>query len=107
MKNNTLENELYLRKEKKSGNKDAMIARLTMAISEKKSKFTDRQIKEAEGKKKAPEINPTDGLKLFSKSAYWRELKPNKERVVKPPNPLFTTHRASTVAKRDAKKRLY
>ena len=75
-----------------------------MAISQKKPKFTDKQIKEAEGKQKAPEINPTDGLKSFPKSAYYQELKPNKERVVKPPNPSFTTHRAPTVAKRDAGK---
>ena len=44
-----------------------MIARLTTAISEKKPKFMDEQIKVGKGKKKAPEINPHNGLKLFPK----------------------------------------
>ena len=54
MKNRALRNELYLQKEKSSGNKDALIAQLTTAISEKKQKFTDNQIRVATGKKKAP-----------------------------------------------------
>ena len=98
MKNNTLKNELYLRKQKSSGNKDVIIARLTTAISEKKQKFTDKQIRVAKGKKKAPEIDPNNGLKSFPASVYWQELKPNKKRVVKPLNPSFDNPRAPTVA---------
>ena len=98
MNKNTLENELYLRKEKKSGNKDVLKARLTTTISAKKPKFTDKQIKVAKGKKTAPEINPNNGLKSFPPLAYWRELKPNKDRVVEPLNPSFDKARAPTVA---------
>ena len=104
MKNKGLKNELYLWEEKSSGNKGAMIAQLTKAISEKKPKFTDKQIRVTNGKKKAPEINPNNGLKSFPASAYWRELKPNKERVVEPLNPLFVTPRAATVVERDGGK---
>ena len=61
----------YLRKEKSFANKDVMIVQLTKAISEKKPKFTDNQIRVAKGKRKAPEINPNNGLKSFPASAYW------------------------------------
>ena len=70
MKNATLKNELYLRKEKITGNKADMVKRLTIAMLNKKPKFTDNQIRVAKGKKKAPEINPNNGLKLFPPSAH-------------------------------------
>ena len=81
-----------------------MIAQLTTTISEKKPKFTNSQIRVAKKKKKAPDINPNNRLKSFPASAYWQELKPNKERVVEPLNPLFDNPRAPTVVERDAGK---
>ena len=62
MKNSTLKNELYLCKEKNSGNKADLVKQLTIAMVNKKPKFTDNQIRVAKGKKKAPEINPSSNV---------------------------------------------
>ena len=70
MKNDTLKRELYLQKEKSSGNKPALIAQLIITISKKKPKFTNIQIRVSRGKKKTKEINPNKGLKLIPASAY-------------------------------------
>ena len=52
MKNSTLKNELYLRKEKNSGNKVDLVKQLTIAMVNKKPKFTDNQIRVAKGKRR-------------------------------------------------------
>ena len=62
MKNATLKNKLYLCKEKITGNKVDMVKQLTIAMVNKKPKFTDNQIRVAKGKKKAPEINPSSNV---------------------------------------------
>jgi hypothetical protein len=53
-----------------------------------------------EAKKK----NPTQGLSSFSKTAFWKELKPNEAVVEEPANPTFKIQRvhSPTIPQEDA-----
>ena len=55
---------------------------------EPESKFSSKG-NEQKPKKKGDEQNQEEGLKLFSKDAYWKELFALEEAVEEPANPLF------------------
>jgi hypothetical protein len=71
--------ELKLRQQLLSGAKFKLKERLIKALDKKVPKYTEESLAKkkavaAEAKKK----NPTQGLSSFSKTAFWKELKPNQ-----------------------------
>jgi hypothetical protein len=100
-----LKNELKLRQQSLSGAKFKLKQRLIKALDKKVPEYTEESLAKkkaaaAEAKKK----NPTQGLSSFSKTAFWKVLKPNEAIVEEPANPTFKIQRvhAPTIPQEDA-----
>ena len=105
MKIPQLKEELKLRNEPVSGNKNALIARLTAALLKPKYSLEELELVRNATKKKKAATNTTSGLKSFPITAWWRPLIPNEEAVLEPENPSFNNKvRPPTVEQRDAGK---
>ena len=89
-----LKNELKLREQLISGTKFKLKDRLLKALEKKLPNYTveslaKKKASAAEAKKK----DPIDELSSFSKTAFWKELKPNEAAVEEPANPTFKIQR--------------
>ena len=85
MKIPQLKEELELRNETVSGNKDALIAQLRAALLKPKYMLEELELVCNATKKKKAITNTTSGLKSFPITAWWRPLIPNKKRQFQSP----------------------
>jgi hypothetical protein len=79
--------------------------RLIKALDKKLPKHTEESpAKKKAAASEAKKKNPTQGLSSFSKSTFWKELKPNQAVVEEPANPTFKIQRvhAPTIPQEDA-----
>jgi hypothetical protein len=97
--------ELKLRQQPTSGVKFKLKDRLIKALDKKLPKYTeDYLVKKKAADTEAKKKNSIGGLSSFSKTAFWKELKPNEAVVEEPANPTFKIQRvyAPTVPEEDA-----
>jgi hypothetical protein len=87
-----LKNELKLQQQSLYGVKFKLKDQLIEALEKKVPKYTEESLaKKKAAASEAKKKNPTQGLSSFSKTAFWKELKPNEAVVQEPTNPTFNS----------------
>jgi hypothetical protein len=98
MNTTELKNELKLRQQSVYGVKFKLKERLIEALDKKVPKYTEELLaKKKAAASEAKKKNTTQGLSSISKTAFWKELKPNEAVVQEPTNPTINSFHVMAV----------
>ena len=97
-----IKEQLRIRGQKLSGNKQEMLDRLKKALEEKVPVAGATKSKPKKKKSKS-RSDGEKGMGAFPSTSFWKILSPDNEPTAEPSNPTFREPRAPTVEERDAK----